>query len=180
MNNRNYRLLLVDDNQKALDALKAPLTSKGFRCDCALTWQNALALAKRQTYDVVISAYRLPENDGVQLIQAIQQEKPTVAGLVISSFGDMGRVSRATRQADSISFVTRPCQDEKLLQAAEDAIQAGKSNKAPKPDSAVGGYLLDHKVYSHSAINDLECVYPGITQGVWDDADTSRFKRKGR
>jgi hypothetical protein len=35
-------------------------------------------------------------------------------------------------------------------------------------------YILDHKVYSHSAITDLEKVYPGITQGVWDETTDKR------
>lgn len=176
-----YRVLLVDENSKPVETLRNLLSSRGYGCEVALTWRDALAQVKRQVFDLVVSGYRLKDKNGVMLIQEMQGIKPGLAGLVLSSFSDMKAVAHDTHQSDAIHFMTRPYQDDKFLKTAEDIIRTAKKKKTAEPEKSDKGYILDHKVYSHSAISDLERVYPGITQGVWDEAiDKVKWRRHRR
>ena len=176
-----YRVLLVDDNPKPVETLRNLLSSRGYGCEVALTWRDALAQVKRQVFDLVVSGYRLKDKNGVMLIQEMQGIKPGLAGLVLSNFSDMKAVAHDTHQSDCIQFMTRPFQDEKLLKTAEDVIRTSRKQKMAKLEKSDNDYILDHKVYSHSAISDLERVYPGITQGVWDESiDKIKWRRHRR
>ncbi|GAA4652119.1 hypothetical protein GCM10023116_44030 [Kistimonas scapharcae] len=176
-----YRVLLVDENPKPVETLRNLLSSRGYGCEVALTWRDALAQVKRQVFDLVVCGYRLKDKNGVMLIQEMQGIKPGLAGLVLSNFSDMKAVAHDTDQSDAIHFMTRPFQDDKLLKTADDVIRASRKQKTAKTERSASDYILDHKVYSHSAISDLERVYPGITQGVWDEAiDKVKWRRYRR
>ena len=183
MSSRNYRyrVLLVDENPKPVETLRNLLSTRGYGCEVALTWRDALAQVKRQVFDLVVSGYRLKDKNGVMLIQEMQGIKPGLAGLVLSSFSDMKAVAHDTHQSDAIHFMTRPYQDDKFLKTAEDVIRTAKKKKTAASEKSDKDYILDHKVYSHSAISDLERVYPGITQGIWDEAiDKVKWRRHRR
>lgn len=174
-----YRVLLVDENPRLADELRDLLSSQGYGCEVAMTWQDALKQVRQQVFDLVISDCHLQDKDGVTLIQEMQKIKPGLAGLVLTGFRDMKTVMQDIRHLDAVQFVIRPYQNDKFLKAVEDVINSAGKEKTTKSETADKGYLLDHKVYSHSAISDLERVYPGITQGVWDDGvDRDKWRRR--
>ncbi|WP_419835250.1 hypothetical protein [Endozoicomonas atrinae] len=66
--------------------------------------------------------------------------------------------------------MTRPFKDSALLAIADQLVKSGKGLKDKTVmNSAENNYSLDHKIYKNSAMNDLECNFPGITLGCWDD-----------
>lgn len=172
---RNRVLLVDDDRKKMAEALQMLLSSQGYLCETVDDGKEALQKIKRQVFDLVVCAYRCEDKDGVTLIQAMQAEKPQLAGLILSSFSDIRKVADDTQNVNGIAYLTRPCQDDKLLKMVETVLKNCKKGKLQaSSEEEDRGYILDHKVYSHSAITDLEKVYPGITQGIWDEATDKR------
>lgn len=170
MNHRQHRVLLVDDdNKKTVKGLQTLLSSQGYGCEIVSAWKEALLKIKRRTFDLVICAYRLEGKNGVMLLQKMLSVNPKLVGLILSSFSDIRVVSHDTHNIDAISYLVRPCRDDKLLHAVEEVISCGKKHQLRKAsEKRSDDYSLDHKVYRQSAMNDLERIYPGITQGVWD------------
>ena len=67
------RILLVDDEQPALDALRSRLhrMSGKWEVECADSGPLAIEQMQRQPYDVIVSDLRMPGMDGAQLLEIV-------------------------------------------------------------------------------------------------------------
>ncbi|MCK5893205.1 MAG: response regulator [Endozoicomonadaceae bacterium] len=179
MNSHQHSVLLVEDERKkTVTKLQTLLSSQGYSCEIVSDWQEALQKVKRRNFDLVVCAYRLKGKNGVMLFQEMLSEKPRQVGLIVSNFSDVRVVSDDTRNMDGIGYLVSPCQDAKLLHMVKKMISHGKMRSINETSEKRGdAYNLDDKVYSQSAMNDLDRVYPGITQGAWGGPFNSGMRR---
>lgn len=63
------RLLLVDDEVKLLDVLSEELGACGYAVARAKSGEEALRLAREQTFDVAVTDLKMPGMDGVELLR---------------------------------------------------------------------------------------------------------------
>lgn len=67
------RILIVDDNDIALALLSAALTRAGHQVDQAVNGEEALQLASRGTYRLIISDWDMPTMDGLTLCRKVRE-----------------------------------------------------------------------------------------------------------
>jgi DNA-binding response OmpR family regulator len=72
--NTFMRILLVEDEPKLNQSLKAGLTHKGFAVDSALDGTQGQDLAESETYDLIILDVLLPSLDGYQVCRNLRSE----------------------------------------------------------------------------------------------------------
>jgi DNA-binding response OmpR family regulator len=85
-----HRLLVVDDEQPILFALREYFTLRGYEVDCAKEVAEADALLERRTYAVVIVDLRLSSADGTEglgLIQRARARCPKTSILLLTAYG---------------------------------------------------------------------------------------------
>lgn len=68
------RILAVDDSPSMRDMVRIALTGAGFEVIQAADGQEALALARRSNFDLVLSDVNMPLMDGIELIRALRAE----------------------------------------------------------------------------------------------------------
>jgi two-component system, chemotaxis family, chemotaxis protein CheY len=68
------RILAVDDSPSMRDMVRIALTGAGFDVSQAADGQEALALARRSAFDLVLSDVNMPVMDGIELIRALRAE----------------------------------------------------------------------------------------------------------
>lgn len=68
------RILAVDDSPSMRDMVRIALTSAGFDVISAADGREALDLARRSGFDLVLSDVNMPEMDGIELIRALRAE----------------------------------------------------------------------------------------------------------
>ena len=73
-----FRILLVDDNRNGLLARKSVLEEHGYQVTAYSSPQEALAEFCEQTYDLVVTDYRMPRMNGAQLIAEIRVITPKI------------------------------------------------------------------------------------------------------
>ena len=89
-----YKILLIDDDKGILNALSMLLENWGYHVDCAETAENGLTKYEATNYDLVISDYRLPnQQTGIDVIKAIKEQRDTPAVLLTGEV-DLGRLER--------------------------------------------------------------------------------------
>lgn len=66
----NYSILLVDDERDIIEFLAEEFNDVGFMTDCAHGVQRAIKLISENCYDVIISDFRMPDGDGLQVLSA--------------------------------------------------------------------------------------------------------------
>jgi two-component system sensor histidine kinase EvgS len=86
---RPRSVLLVDDEVNQVVILKAGL-AKLPNCEVsvATSGRQALALCARQSFDLIITDYHMPEMDGLTLAAVLHQQYPATVIIMLTAFGN--------------------------------------------------------------------------------------------
>jgi CheY-like chemotaxis protein len=96
-------LLMVDDNVMGLQARKAVLEELGYRVTTAGSAEDALeTLTGGPAFDIVITDFKLPAKNGVDLIKEILARKLPVFTVLLSGFVEAMGLNEANTGADVV------------------------------------------------------------------------------
>ena len=111
------RLLFVDDESKLLDGLKRALRPMRHEWNMTFVTSGAEALTalEQAPFDVVVSDMRMPEMDGAQLLNEVQQRYPQTVRIVLSGHSDQELIYQSI--AATHQYLAKPCATE-VLKAA--------------------------------------------------------------
>lgn len=70
------QILVVDDERALREELADFFRSEGFSCAVASGGIEALALATERDFDVVLVDIRMPDMDGIALVQRLREQAP--------------------------------------------------------------------------------------------------------
>jgi HD-like signal output (HDOD) protein len=115
------RVLFVDDEPKALEALKLMLQVQEFPWEAAYasSGKSALDLMAEKPFDVLVSDIRMPEMDGAALLKIVCERFPGAVRIVVCSQEEMNGALRAVPVAHQ--FLLKPCDPHMLRVAVERA-----------------------------------------------------------
>lgn len=82
------RVLVVDDEPGIAELLQELLEAAGYAVATAGSGAQALALARQQPFDLVVSDLRMPDIDGAALWRALRQQQPGLAQRMLFVTGD--------------------------------------------------------------------------------------------
>jgi two-component system response regulator HydG len=125
------KIMIVDDDPTFSLMLKSYLSNKGFDVTDVLTANKALKLVKEQQFSAVLTDFRLPDFDGLELISEIQKIQPSLPVVLMTRYGDIRSAVNAIK-AGAFDYVTKPVQPEDLLNIINNAIKEGKIEKPTK------------------------------------------------
>jgi signal transduction histidine kinase len=117
---RSGGILIVDDERPNLTVLRNFLDS-GYRVYEAQSGAEALEIVKNTNLDVVITDQRMPEMTGIELLEALRDLKPDVAGIVLTGFTDPPALISAINRARVFRFLKKPWQPDDILEAVRQA-----------------------------------------------------------
>ncbi|MCF6149298.1 MAG: response regulator [Candidatus Kuenenia sp.] len=101
------KILLVDDEETLRWALKDTLLDDGYDVEDTNDSVEALKLAKKIKYDLVISDLTMPAMNGVQLISEIKKVSPATKAVIMTGYGSTEAVIEAMHTGVS-DFITKP------------------------------------------------------------------------
>ena len=78
------RILVVEDEKKVASFIKKGLEEEGYAVDVASDGAEGLALALERVHNLIILDIRLPKMDGLQVLQALRQDKVTTPVLLLT------------------------------------------------------------------------------------------------
>ena len=96
------RVLLVDDNRDGLMVRTLLLEEAGFEVQAAACALEALDLFSSTRFDVVVTDYRMPGMNGVELIQRIRAFNANTRFIVLSGFVEPLGLTEANTGADAV------------------------------------------------------------------------------
>ena len=114
------KILLVDDEPLILKALVRLLQRTPCLCDGRLfklelvTFTDpskALEYVRNHQVSLVLSDYRMPGMDGVELLTAIKTLQPDTSRIIISGYADLNALINAINRAHIYRFVAKPWND---------------------------------------------------------------------
>ncbi len=109
------KLLIVDDEIDLLSGLKRLVTSKlGCKVYIASSAKTALEILKEKRCQLVLSDIRMPDMDGMKLLETITGDYPQADVILMTAYGTIDQAVDAL-QKGACDFVTKPLQHKHLF-----------------------------------------------------------------
>ena len=99
---KTRRVLLVDDNKNGTPARRAALEEQGYETGSAANAADAIEKFQHTHYDLVVTDYRMPRMNGVELIAAMRLLRPDLPVVLLSGFAEAGGLSEANTGANVV------------------------------------------------------------------------------
>lgn len=112
---KNHNLLIVDDEQKIINALKRVVRKENFECFFAMSGKDALSIIKNNKIHVILSDLDMPEMDGITLLKKIKENHPDIIRLILSGRSDSQTVLNAINDGNTLRYITKPWNDKELV-----------------------------------------------------------------
>ncbi|MFQ5893259.1 MAG: response regulator, partial [Nitrospinota bacterium] len=90
-------ILVIDDKRNMLRLLERVL-GEHYGVVTAETGKEGLAIFEQETVDLVLSDIRLPDLDGLALLEAMKQRKPEVEVILMTAYGSVASAVEARKK----------------------------------------------------------------------------------
>ncbi|HEV2328353.1 MAG TPA: PAS domain S-box protein [Verrucomicrobiae bacterium] len=118
---QHAEILLVEDHEPTRHTLAQILERRHYRVVMASSAREAMALAEKRHFDVVISDIGLPDGNGYDLFKKIHDRSPVVKGIALSGYGMENDVARS-RNIGFRAHLIKPVKIEALEKALEETL----------------------------------------------------------
>jgi CheY-like chemotaxis protein len=102
MNTRSARILLIDDNKHGLIARRTLLEERGYEVETAANGSIGLEKFDRQTFDVVVTDYRMPKMNGGKVLEAMRTRDPRIPVVILSGYAKKLGLTQKTTGANAV------------------------------------------------------------------------------
>ncbi len=100
------RVLVVDDEKLIVKGIRFSLEQEGMEVECAYDGEEALEMAKRQDYDIILLDLMLPKMDGFTVCQQIRDFSRVPIIMLTAKGEDMDKIMGLEYGADD--YITKP------------------------------------------------------------------------
>jgi DNA-binding NtrC family response regulator len=121
------RLLIVDDETDMLEGLQRVLAYEleGVEIVVSDTPLEVMALIRREGFDLVLLDLRMPDVDGMELLEALQQHDPRPTVIMMTAFGDIETAVSAIKKG-AYDFVTKPFEIPDLVRVLKKGLERSR------------------------------------------------------
>jgi DNA-binding NtrC family response regulator len=127
-NLKNKKTLLVDDDELIRDSMSIAFKNKGCLLQTAETAEEGLQALKEDSFDVIISDFKLPGIDGIEFLKLATASHPNTVKILITAYGEKDTVSEALG-AGAQDFIEKPFSIKTLIDSLNRLIQSGKEKR---------------------------------------------------
>jgi len=99
--------LVVDDEEAIRDLLGEILDGMGLGVDRASSGEQAMEKIRGQSYDLVLTDFRLPGVDGLAVLETVRTISPEAGVIVITGFGSIAGAVEAMKRG-AFDYLTKP------------------------------------------------------------------------
>lgn len=161
MPSQSRRILIVDDEENVLKALRRSLRRENYELFFASQPAEALEVLKTTPVDLVLSDHLMPEMTGLELLKIVHDRYPDTMRIMLTGHADMQTAIEAINHGEIYRFLTKPWDDTDIkvtLYLAFEQLELQRENRR----------LLATVRRQHDLIASLEEEYPGIGHLVRD------------
>lgn len=115
-------VLIFDDEPNMGRIMVKMLGLEGYQAQAYTNPIEGLEAVDKIMPDVLITDLRMPEMDGMQVLNRIREQHPEIPVIILTAFGTLENVAEAIR-AGAHEFVSKPFQSDRLLATVSDAVE---------------------------------------------------------
>lgn len=118
---RMASILIVDDERSIRNSLKDILEHEDYSIETAESGHQALEILKQKSIDLVLSDIKMPQMDGVELLEKMQKDFPSVPVVMISGHGDIETAVECIKKG-AFDFLQKPLDLNRILVTVRNAL----------------------------------------------------------
>jgi len=114
----HIKVLVVDDDPQVCKTVGMILQEHGYQVQSYNQPRQALQAVRKSPFDIALVDIKMPDLNGVELVEKLKAEDPRVAVLVMTAYPDI-QTAAETMRLGSRDYITKPFHEEQLLSAVE-------------------------------------------------------------
>ena len=130
----NPRALIVDDEPDIRELLEITLNRMEVDTEAAADLNEARSLLQKKSFDLCLTDMRLPDGNGITLVEEISRDHPALPVAVITAHGNMDSAVQALK-AGAFDFVSKPVDLQMLRSLVQAALKLAANQPLPTKES---------------------------------------------
>jgi DNA-binding NtrC family response regulator len=115
------RLLVVDDEADFTKLIQTILAQEGYGVDTATSATQAIALQRKNAYDLALVDLRMPEMTGLELLQYLKARDKSIFVILMTAYGSFSVGIEALRRG-ATDYVAKPFKNKVLKEKVAEAL----------------------------------------------------------
>jgi len=116
-------LLLVDDEENILSALRRLFRPAGYRILTAPGGMQGLEVLEKEGVDLVISDMRMPGMDGAKFLEEVARRWPETVRILLTGYSDLTSTISAVNKGRIYCYISKPWEDNDIELAVKNALE---------------------------------------------------------
>jgi len=116
------KILIVDDEFMAREMMQEILEREGYQAMAVGSGEEALKLAKEQGFDLLLADIKMPEMDGLELVQRFREIRPETIPMLITGYASIETAQMAVREG-VYDYIVKPFERSDLCAAVAKALR---------------------------------------------------------
>ncbi len=122
MNEKEYSILVVDDEEAFRYMLSTLIAKSGYHVDTAPDGVAAINAVQTSHFDVVLCDVKMPKVDGVEVLKFIKGNTPAVEVVMLTGYADVATAVECMK-IGAYDYITKPTTAEELLSTIDRALE---------------------------------------------------------
>ena len=128
------RILIIDDDPHFLRILQRILSGEQFGVTATSNSCEAIELLRSSNFDLAICDLRMPECDGLNILQALRSGGSEIPVIILTAYGEVDTYLEAMN-AGATEYLNKPIKSEELVQVVRNCLRKGNHRRSSKrPD----------------------------------------------
>lgn len=124
-------ILIIDDDPTICIMLQALLKRKSYEVDISFSAKSGLVKAKLRSYNLIISDFRLPDMDGLELLDLLKQKHKDTPVIIMTSYADIKTAVNAMKKG-AFDYISKPLNPDEILILISKALSGDKKQEDKK------------------------------------------------
>lgn len=121
-------ILIIEDDITFLTMIKAWLSRNGFKVDSASSISQGLKAIDNSQYDLILSDMRLPDGEGISIIDHLKKIDTPSPIIIMTSYADIQNAVNAMKRG-AVDYIAKPINPEVLLEKINSALISSLQTK---------------------------------------------------
>lgn len=132
------KILVIDDDTYICNLLVNYLSRNGYQAEAAFNGLAARKLIDKTDFDLVLCDYRLPDSNGLKVMQHVKMKNPLTPVIIMTAYSDVKMAVKLIKSG-AFDYVAKPIHNEEILKLIERALTA--TNKAETRTTFGQGFI---------------------------------------
>ena len=159
------KILLVDDEKDIREIVNLALADMGYQVLEAEDGEKALRIFQKAQPPIVLTDIKMPNMDGIELLQKIKRENPETEVVMITGHGDMDLAIKSLKY-EATDFITKPINVNVLEIALQRACDRIITRQKLKEYTESLERLIREKTELQDHLSSLGLMISSISHGV--------------